>query len=236
MADIGRLRQAGGAGRVDRQRAVGDRHAAALRCCQRRGGKPLDLAIDARNNRRRRATRFSAGWRVAPSGTARCNSPATITCFGATMSMQCASAGPRNCVLISDTTPPTAGDAEPDRDIFRPVRHHQADGFALGELLVERPARIAAAALDQRAIGQRARAPRSAPRRRLGLAPCPRWRRAGGAAVGRRSARSPRARAPSRAACCPCCGRRVVAGRSRRESCFSIAQQSESFASTMDKI
>ena len=62
----------GRAGRIDRQRAVGDRHRAALEFGQRRGRKPLDLAIDARNIRSRRATRFSACSRVARSGIARC--------------------------------------------------------------------------------------------------------------------------------------------------------------------
>ncbi len=41
-----------------------------------------------------------------------------------------------------------AGDAEPDRQVFGPVRHHQADGLALGELLRERPAGVAVGALD----------------------------------------------------------------------------------------
>ena len=46
------------------------------------------------------------------------------------------------------------GDAEPDRHVFGPVRHDEAHGFALAEVLRERPARIAVGALIERAIGQ----------------------------------------------------------------------------------
>ena len=35
------------------------------------------------------------------------NSAATMMCFGATLSTQCASAAPRKKVLSSETTPPT---------------------------------------------------------------------------------------------------------------------------------
>ena len=46
------------------------------------------------------------------------------------------------------------GDAEPDRHVFRPVRHEQTDGVALANTLVERPTGISVRPLGERAIGQ----------------------------------------------------------------------------------
>ena len=42
---------------------------------------------------------------------------------------------------------------QPYGHIFRPVRHHEADGFALGNGLIERPACIRVSALGNIAIG-----------------------------------------------------------------------------------
>jgi hypothetical protein len=47
-----------------------------------------------------------------------------------------------------------AGEPEPDGQIFGPVRHHQADDLALGEVLRQRPARKTAGARDELGIGQ----------------------------------------------------------------------------------
>ena len=55
-----------------------------------------------------------------------------------------------------------AGDAEPDRHEFRPVRHHQADGVALADALRERPAGVAVGALGELAIAKRSRSESSA--------------------------------------------------------------------------
>ncbi len=82
------------------------------------------------------------------------SSAATITCAGATMSMQWASDRAAQLRIDQRHDAADRGDAEPDRQIFRPVRHHQANRLALGEVLVERPARVAVAALDERAIGE----------------------------------------------------------------------------------
>ena len=46
------------------------------------------------------------------------------------------------------------GHAEPQRQEFRPVRHHQADGVALGDALRQRPSRIAVRPGRQLAIGE----------------------------------------------------------------------------------
>ncbi len=61
MADMGGLRQAGRAGGVDVERAVGDGHAAAFGSGQPSAGQLFDGTIDAGKIRRCRATRFLAG-------------------------------------------------------------------------------------------------------------------------------------------------------------------------------
>ena len=85
VADIGGLRQAGGAGGVDQQRAVGERHRAALGRDQRRrrdSARPRDRC--GRMACRRRAPRASGGFaaRVLPISAAQ-NSAAAMTCSGA---------------------------------------------------------------------------------------------------------------------------------------------------------
>ena len=47
-----------------------------------------------------------------------------------------------------------AGDADPDRHVFRPVRHQQAHRLALAEILAARPAGVAVGALGERAIAE----------------------------------------------------------------------------------
>src|SRR5271170_4421069 len=47
-----------------------------------------------------------------------------------------------------------AAKAEPDRHIFRPVWHHQANGIVFGETLMERPARKAVGASGKRAVAE----------------------------------------------------------------------------------
>ena len=165
------------------------------------------------------------------------NSAATMTCCGATISMQCASDGPRSWVLMSETTPPTLRDAEPDRHIFRPVRHHQADGLAFGEILIERPARVAVGALGKRAIGQRARAAEisacASPRLCASSSITCGKRRCGLPAIG---AVASSARTQSRSAVSLPAAARVARSVSMQRHGRMIAQQSECFASTLDKI
>ncbi len=52
--------------------------------------------------------------------------------------------------------PAHAADADPDRQVFRPVRHQQADRVALADPVEDRPARIAVRTFGQRAKRQRA--------------------------------------------------------------------------------
>ena len=158
VVDVRRLRHAGGAGGVDVERVVldGERRSLALAAALRRTKPRSRGRCAARNCCFRRAARLSA---ILSDAGARCrtgraSSAATITCFGETMLMQCASEGPIRLVLSKRGNAADAGDAEPDRHEFRPVRHQQADGLALGELLVQRPARIAVRALVQLAIAE----------------------------------------------------------------------------------
>ena len=113
VADIGGLRQSGGARGVDQERAVADMRGAAFGGGQ--GAGPIardgcDRLAEIRRRSPHHAPSGSAGSpdARAPSRTHRRNSAATMICFGATRSMQCASAGPRSLVLSSATTPPTA--------------------------------------------------------------------------------------------------------------------------------
>ena len=74
-----------------------------------------------------------------------------MTCRGATMSMQWAREGPRRCVLMSETTIPTL--VRPSQIAmysgrFGIIRHTR---IALGETLIERPARGAVRARGERA-------------------------------------------------------------------------------------
>jgi hypothetical protein len=50
--------------------------------------------------------------------------------------------------------PSGAADADPDRHVFRPVRHHQADGVASADPVHPGPAGIAVGAFEQGAEGQ----------------------------------------------------------------------------------
>ena len=116
------------------------------------------------------------------------------------------------------------GDAEPDRQVFGPVRHDEAHRLALAELLRQRPARITVGAVGERAIGQ-ALARRE---QRWGVAavfrPAPRSRAAGCAAGCRRSAPWLPARAPSRAARCPCRRSAVLLVLPRGGTCLMMAE------------
>src|SRR3989475_9865120 len=96
---------------------------------------------------------------VAPAGPGSAvaslsmNSAATMMCLGATILMQCASEADQ-IGIEQRHHGADAGDAEPDRHVLRPVRHEQADRFALGETLLQRPAGIPVRALGERSIGQ----------------------------------------------------------------------------------
>ena len=178
MADIGGLGQPGGAGRVDVERPILDgdraqlgRRSAARRIGARWRGRCAESASASAGPAQRHAPRCGADSprRGARSRTAPSSSAATMMCLGATMLMQWASAAPVRLVLRSATMPPIRRHAEPDRQIFGPVRHHEADRIALAP----RPARAPSAHSGWRArrapgrSGSRGRKAAPGHRRRL---------------------------------------------------------------------
>jgi hypothetical protein len=157
VADLRGFRQTGRAGGVDQERAVGDRHRAAFGQRQRLGRVALDRAIDA--------LKATAAFAVQP------NLRAAHELRGCALELHGAFGGddqmfrrddvdamgermPAQLGIDQRNDDARAGEAEPDRQIFRPVRHHQADCFALGQPLIERPMCETVSARDERAIGQ----------------------------------------------------------------------------------
>ena len=153
------------------ERAVLDGERAALRGGERVAGKAIDRAVDARKSAG--AAPCSQTFGVARADAARAageqrraSSAATMMCFGSTTLMQWASDAPVRLVLSSATTPPTRVMPSQIAMIFRPVRHQQADGVALGEALRQRPARVAVGARGELAVAEASRGRRAAPARR----------------------------------------------------------------------
>ena len=124
MADMGGLRQAGGAGGVDVQRAVGDGHAAALRFGQASARQLFDGAVDAdkivaavrpdlwpARHERKRAADFAAHLGGDDDMLGLNDIEAMGERCAAKIGVDQRNDGAR------------FGDAEPDRHIFGPVRH-----------------------------------------------------------------------------------------------------------------
>ncbi len=179
VADIGGLRQAGGARGVDQQRAVGDGRAAALGSRQRLGRMSLDLAIDAGKfavRRRRRATRSSAAWiRCAAAERNRPHSSAaTMRCLGAD---DVDAMGERRAAQIGvDERDDAAdgGDAEPDRHVFGAVRHQQRRRFRPCRDFAPAPSARSGWRARQARDRSGARAPRAGQGRRRAMPRAPR--------------------------------------------------------------
>ena len=154
MADIGSLGQPGGAGGVYVKCAIRDGDGAQLGPDQRRARLALDRAVDARKVCVACARRYSA---MHPDADLLGEARAHARDGGGKL-------GRRDDVLGCDDIDamgePRALEAgieerhhapdprhpEPDRQILRPVRHHEADRIALGHSQFERPARIAVGA------------------------------------------------------------------------------------------
>ena len=157
MANVGGLGQPGCAGGINVERPIFDSRRPALGIAHLFVPPALDVAIDARE--------FAAGGAVGPD---RCRARKVLQRGGQRINelrghddvrgrdnidaMRERGAGQIGIEQRNDTA--DAGDAKPDCHVFRPVRHEQTDGVALGETLVEGPAGISVRALRERAIGQ----------------------------------------------------------------------------------
>ena len=124
------------------QRAVGDRHVAALGFGQ---AAPPDSCSIARSMRGKLASPpcdqiFGRLDELrAAAELRRHSSAATMTCFGVDDVDAMGERGAAQIGVEQRDDAADAGDAEPDRQIFRPVRHHQADVSPLREILRRAP-------------------------------------------------------------------------------------------------
>ena len=75
-------------------------------------------------------------------------------CLGSTILMQWRARGIGQAAVEQRHDPADARDAEPDRQIFGPVRHQQADRVAFGDALRKRPSGVAVRSPGQCPIGQ----------------------------------------------------------------------------------
>ena len=157
VTDVGCFRQARRAGGIDQQRAIGDRGRAALGRRERLPREPFDRAIDAlvliavvamHPDLRRvfHARRCVAKLRGMFGCDNRMLRHRDIDAVRERMAAKL-------CVDQRDGDA-DAAKAEPDRHVFRPVRHHQANGIAFGEALIEPPARKAVGASRKRAVAE----------------------------------------------------------------------------------
>ena len=149
VAHTGGLRQSGRAGGIDQERAIRDRHRAAFGRAQPLARELFDRVIDAL----KLVAAVRPNLRVAHE-LRRC-APELLAQFGGDDDVcrrdDVDAMGERDAAQLGvdqRNDDADAGEAEPDRQIFGPVRHHQADDLALGELLLsaQRAKRLARAA------------------------------------------------------------------------------------------
>ena len=157
VGDARRLRQTGGAGGVDEQRRLIDRQRRPLGGPKRLGRESLDLDVDptraglpfAMNedrHRRRQLGEAGGEWRHMRGVDDRR--------LGADDGDRMGKRGSGEIGVDQRRRHPGARHAEPDRDIFRAVSHHQADRVALAEPLRPRPTGVAAGARVELTIGE----------------------------------------------------------------------------------
>jgi hypothetical protein len=156
VVDVGGLRQAGGAGRVDVKRAVFDGQLCALRLRQRVSGQRVDHGVEpwqagALAMRPDLGARFEQWARGRQHvGKLACDHDVLrlddIDAMGERWSNQ--------IEVDQGGDAARTGDAEPSCNVFRPVRHQEADRLALLQALLPRPTRIAVGALCKRAIAE----------------------------------------------------------------------------------
>ena len=156
MADIGRLWQAGRAGGVNQESTVGDGYCSTLRCTQCIAGKLGDRLIDPR--KRAVSAMRPEFW---PALQARRQRLQVCGKFGRGNHMRGryrinAMGERRPAQLRVDQRDDDANGAkpEPDGHVIRPVRQHQANGVALGDVLCDRPASVRVGPRCERGVGQ----------------------------------------------------------------------------------
>ena len=171
MADVGRLRQAGGAGGVDQQRAVGERDRRAGRAppARRRRSPPAPGRGAASRPRPRRAARApDAPAGPAPARSAASSAASTMIARAPATSRQWASEAPRSWVLISAVVTPMRDRPSQTARYSGRFGISSATTSPLPRPCVQRPAGVAVRALGELAeaealaVGQQ--------RRRIGLA------------------------------------------------------------------
>ena len=158
VGDARRLRQAGGAGGVDEQRRVLDRQRRPLVRAERGAGEIFDLKIDALLAARRRAIGEDGRRRVElgeAGGELRQEMRFDDRRLGGDDGERMGERGAGKVGVDQRRRHAGARHAEPDRDIFRAVGHHQADRVALAEPLRAGPARVAVGARVELAVGER---------------------------------------------------------------------------------
>ena len=131
VADMGRLGQSGCAGGVDQQGAVIQRDLAPFRFGQRCAGKTFQQPAEIRTM----APDFRAASdrdRARPLGGDDVLGRRLLDAMGKRFALQVG--------VDQRHNPADAGDAEPDRQIIRPVGHQQADRIAFLDALGQRPA------------------------------------------------------------------------------------------------
>ena len=158
MTDIGGLWQTGRTGRIDQKRPISDRHDAPLRCRQGCSRESLDPKVDAvefASGPVSMGPQFGPVRQLHGRGRELFRKPRShndmLRRDDIDAMRKCRTAKLRVDQRNDDAD---AGQAEPYRHIFRPIRHHQADGFTRSHFLIERPACVGVGALGERAISQ----------------------------------------------------------------------------------
>ncbi len=153
LVDVGGLRQACRAGRVDVKRFVGDGHRLAFSAAEIGRRKLRKRGVDARQIGAGppaaspwTKTRTFGSMRPRAVSNSRASAASTITIRACAIAMQCARPLPARLLLISAVMQPSFRAAAPDANVIGAVRHEERNGVALAQALRAQPTRIAVGA------------------------------------------------------------------------------------------